>query len=181
MKRASLVLSFLAVVFISLLFLWLSRQDFGGVEQKINSLDLSQTSEREGTPSAVSEQKIMVVDGDTIDVDGVRVRYIGMDTPELGHGRAADDCFAKESADYNRNLVANGGLRLEKDVSETDKYGRLLRYVYLSDGRMVNEELVKQGYAKVATYPPDVRNAERFRQLEREAKAGGRGLWGKCF
>lgn len=77
-------------------------------------------------------------------------------------------------------MTIKGELKLEKDVSETDKYGRLLRYVYLQDGRMVNEVLVKEGYARAATYPPDVKYAEKFRQLEKEAKLSGKGLWSKC-
>jgi len=181
MKRASLVLSLLSVIFAVLLFLWLSRQDFGRVEQKINSFDLSQTLQSESTASAEPEQEITVIDGDTIDVNGQRIRYIGINTPEIGHGRSADDCFGKEAMDFNRNLVLKGELRLEKDVSETDKYGRLLRYVYLPDARMVNEELVSEGYARAATYPPDVKYAEKFRLLESEARYSKKGLWGKCF
>ena len=67
---------------------------------------------------------------------------------------------------------------LEKDVSETDRYGRLLRYVWLSDGTMVNATLVAEGYAQVFTYPPDVRYVDRFLGLQREARAENRGLWG---
>jgi micrococcal nuclease len=67
---------------------------------------------------------------------------------------------------------------MQKDVSETDVYNRLLRYVYLIDGRMVNKVLVKEGYAKVSTFPPDVRFADEFVELEREARRDNRGLWG---
>jgi micrococcal nuclease len=67
-------------------------------------------------------------------------------------------------------------VRLEKDISETDKYGRLLRYVYVGD-LFVNAELVKLGYAQVATYPPDVKYQEYFLTLQREAEEAGRGLW----
>ena len=66
---------------------------------------------------------------------------------------------------------------LEKDVSETDKYGRLLRYVWLG-GQMVNALLVQDGYAQVSTYPPDVKYQELFLALQREARDAGRGLWG---
>jgi len=67
---------------------------------------------------------------------------------------------------------------MEKGVSETDVYNRLLRYVYLIDGRMVNKVLVKEGYAKASTFPPDVRFAAAFVGLEREARRNNRGLWG---
>jgi hypothetical protein len=66
---------------------------------------------------------------------------------------------------------------LVKDVSETGRYGRLLRYVYLEDGTFVNAELVRQGYAVIATFPPDVRHQALFLELEREAREAGRGLW----
>jgi micrococcal nuclease len=116
-----------------------------------------------------------IVDGDTIDVDiggtTYRVRYIGMDTPERG------DYFFSEATEANRALVEGQQVILVKDVSETDRFGRLLRYLYLQDGAFVNAELVRQGYAVIATFPPDVRHQELFLGLEREARAAGRGLW----
>jgi micrococcal nuclease len=77
----------------------------------------------------------------------------------------------------NTALVAQQRVILEKDVSETDQYGRLLRYVYVGD-RMVNAELVRLGYARAPSYPPDIRHQEYLRQLEAEARRAGRGLWG---
>lgn len=127
-------------------------------------------------PSAVTTARI--VDGDTIDLsNGKRLRYIGVDTPESG------DCFGSEATKKNKELVLDKEVRLEKDISETDKYGRLLRYVWarLPDGQvgdtMVNEEMVRQGYAKVFTYPPDVKYADKFVAAEREARENKRGLW----
>ena len=118
---------------------------------------------------------IAVIDGDTIDVevDGqeFRVRYIGVDTPE----RDAD--FYSEAAEANFNMVAEQTVTLVQDVSETDRFGRLLRYVYLADGTFVNAELVRQGFAVMVTFPPDVAHQEMFRELEREAREAGRGLW----
>lgn len=117
-----------------------------------------------------------IVDGDTIDVDlagtTYRVRYIGMDTPERG------DFFYHEATEANRQLVEGQTVTLVKDVSETDRYGRLLRYVYLPNGTFVNAELVRQGYAQILTYPPDVKYQELFAQLQREAREAGLGLWG---
>ncbi len=120
-----------------------------------------------------------VLDGDTIRLsDGNRVRYIGMDTPETESD--PPECYAKEAARRNRKLVDGKRVALRKDRSETDRYGRLLRYVYLEDGRMVNELLVEEGYAVAAEFRPDTQNASRFAALEEEAHQANRGLWGKC-
>ena len=118
-----------------------------------------------------------VIDGDTIEVVMAevteRVRYIGMDTPERG------DFFFGEATEANSRLVAGQQVLLVRDVSERDRYSRLLRYVYLEDGTFVNAELVKQGFAVIATFPPDVAYQDLFLELEREARAAGRGLWGQ--
>ncbi|MBI2908325.1 MAG: thermonuclease family protein [Chloroflexi bacterium] len=117
-----------------------------------------------------------VIDGDTIVINGGRrVRYIGVNTPEI-HGKVQP--FGQEATEANRALVDGKVVRLEKDVSETDKYGRLLRYVYV-EGLLVNAELVRLGFAQMATYPPDVKYQDCFRALQREAREAGRGLWGK--
>ena len=122
------------------------------------------------------------MDGDTIDVNIAgktqRVRLIGMDTPEI-YSRV--DCFGPEASDFAKSLLPLGTVvRLEKDVSETDRYNRLLRYVYLPDGRMLNEVLVAEGYAMVATFPPDVKYQDRFLAAQRTAREHNKGLWGKC-
>jgi len=118
-----------------------------------------------------------VIDGDTIVVDNdLRVRYIGVDSPELH----MDECFAQEAKERNQSLVNAQQVGLQKDVSETDRYGRLLRYVYLADGTMVNARLVQDGYASVASFPPDVLFIDYFLQLENQARSMSRGLWGMC-
>ena len=133
------------------------------------------------SPASASESAIQVVriiDGDTIEVSGGQtVRYIGIDTPETRDPRRGMQCYGKEAAAKNADLVAGAEIRLEKDVSETDQYGRLLRYVYRGD-LMINEYLVREGYAKASRYPPDVKYAERFRDAEREARDQRKGLWG---
>ena len=122
-----------------------------------------------------------VVDGDTIDVrmgDTVhRVRYIGMDTPETVDPRRPVGCYGREASERNRQLVEGKTVELEKDVSETDDFGRLLRYVWV-DGEMVNAVLVREGYATAVSYPPDVKHQELFLTLQREARDAGLGLWG---
>jgi micrococcal nuclease len=126
---------------------------------------------------------VEVVDGDTIKVsiDGAlyTVRYIGVDTPETKHPTVGVECFGREASAANQQLVGGKTVLLEKDISETDRYGRLLRYVWL-DGELVNERLVREGYAVSSTYPPDVKYQERFLAAQKEAREANRGLWGAC-
>jgi len=137
-----------------------------------------------GSAGAYQEGRVVhVVDGDTIDVQlggrRVRVRYIGINAPESADPRRPVECFGREAAAKNKELVDGKVVRLERDVSETDRYGRLLRYVYVGE-LFVNAELVRLGYAQAVTYPPDVKYQELFLTLEREAREAGRGLWGAC-
>ncbi len=129
-------------------------------------------SEKEGTYLVTR-----VIDGDTIELaNGEKVRYIGVDTPELHHPQKEVEYYAREAYEANRRLVEGKRVRLELDVEERDRYGRILAYVYVDD-LMVNEWLVANGYARVATFPPNVKYAERFLQLEREARQAKVGLW----
>jgi len=125
---------------------------------------------------------VKVIDGNTVDVQiggaTVPVRYIGISIPESVDPRRPSEVMDEEASKKNRELVEGQQLFLEKDVSETDGHGQLLRYAYLQDGRMVNEELLRLGYAQVATSPPDVKYVERFKAVEQEAKQAHRGLWG---
>ena len=120
-----------------------------------------------------------VVDGDTIYCEGdLKIRYVGMDTPETKHPSKGKEPFGPEATEANRKLVEDQVVLLVKDVSETDRYGRLLRYIFLPDGTFVNLRLVEDGYARVSTYPPDVRFTDIFLEAEQEAREGDRGLWG---
>lgn len=123
-----------------------------------------------------------VVDGDTIKVelDGslYTIRYIGIDCPETRDPDSPVEWMGPEATEANRRLVGGQTVYLERDVSETDRYGRLLRYVFLVDGTFVNAELVRQGYAQVSTYPPDVRYESLFLEMQQEAREAVRGLWG---
>ncbi len=117
-----------------------------------------------------------VIDGDTIVIEGgYRVRYIGIDTPEI-HPQL--EPFALEALEANRQLVEGKIVRLEQDVSPTDKYQRLLRYIWV-DGILVNAELVRLGLAEANAYPPDTRYQEYLEELETEAREAGRGMWAK--
>lgn len=121
-----------------------------------------------------------VIDGDTIRLSsGERLRYIGIDTPETKDPRRPKECYGEEASRYNEQLVLGKTVQLEKDVSETDKYGRLLRYVWL-DGEMVNEKLVKEGYANAISYPPDIKYQSVFKAAEKDARVNNRGLWKAC-
>lgn len=124
-----------------------------------------------------------VADGDTIkvSVSGVihTVRYIGVDTPETKHPTIAVECFGPEADAFNRKTVLGKIVRMEKDVSDTDTYGRLLRYVYV-ENQMVNEVLVREGYATATTYPPDVKYQTRFEKAEDAAQTEEKGLWNAC-
>ncbi len=109
-----------------------------------------------------------------------------MNTPESVDKRKGVQCFGVEASNYNKELVDGKTVWLEKDVSEKDVYGRLLRYVYLDDPgitekpRMVNEILVKDGYAASYTYPPDVKYKQKFLDAQKEAMEAKRGLWKSC-
>ena len=122
-----------------------------------------------------------VIDGDTIEVvlDGQTrtVRYIGIDAPESVDSTRAAEPFGVEASSRNRNLVFGQQVILEKDVSESDQFGRLLRYVRLTDGTMVNEVLVAEGFAVVAIFPPDVKYAERLFALQESSRKQERGMW----
>lgn len=126
-----------------------------------------------------------VIDGDTIVIEnGQKVRYIGVDAPEIHNPRIGQQCFGDEAASKNKELVLGKLVRLTKDVSETDKYKRLLRYVYVvangSADLFVNSELVKEGYTSVATFPPDVAHSAEFVALEKQAREAGVGFWSFC-
>lgn len=120
---------------------------------------------------------VKVIDGDTIRVllDGKeeKVRYLGIDAPE---STTTQELFGKEATKFNAQLVRNQIVELYRDVSETDRYGRLLRYVVTSSV-FVNLKLIEEGYATAVTYPPDVACAVIFQQAERTARLLGKGLW----
>lgn len=123
---------------------------------------------------------VRVVDGDTIHVrlaDRLeKVRYIGVNTPELHHPRRGEEAGGTEAHAVNRRLVEGKRVRLELDVQARDRYGRLLAYVWVG-ATMVNAELLRLGYAQVMTVPPNVRHQALFVKLQRDAREAGRGLW----
>jgi endonuclease YncB( thermonuclease family) len=121
-----------------------------------------------------------VYDGDTIEalVAGrtEKIRYIGIDTPEMDDPRPAVLEMAREAARANRALVGGRRVRLELDIQERDRYGRLLAYVWLGD-TLVNEWLVQEGYAAASSFPPNLRYQDRLDATGREARQAERRLW----
>lgn len=145
-----------------------------------------------------------VIDGDTILVETFdpktgmpakqeRVRYVGMDTPETVKPNFPVECYGHEASARDKQLVEGKYVWMEKDVSDRDKYGRLLRFVYpveissASSGAAfslastsIDLELVQEGYARVLTIPPDVAHEAEFLAAASSAQAAGLGFWGAC-
>jgi micrococcal nuclease len=138
---------------------------------------------------------VRVVDGDTLKIEmnghEEAVRLIGIDTPEskvnkkakkdaikTNHDVEAITAMGREATKYVKTLVRNGDtVEIEFDVQKRDKYKRLLVYAYLRDGKMLNEEIIKAGFANVMTYPPNVKYQERFVRAYRDARDTKRGLY----
>ena len=128
---------------------------------------------------------LSIEDGDTIVVNmngkSERVRFIGVDTPEVKDPRKPVQCFGKKASEFTKNLINNQSVRLEADPENTnrDRYNRLLRYIYLPNNMLVNAEIIKQGYGFAYTSFPFTKKSE-FKKLENQAKKNGLGLWGDC-
>jgi len=144
-------------------------------------------TQSESRPSGLEESGtachvVRVVDGDTlvVRVEGreERVRLLGVDTPEMNHGNPPAEYFAKRATEFTRRLAERSDVVLlaEPGHEDRDRYGRLLRYVYLEDGALLNGEIIRQGYGFAYTRFPFAR-MEEFRRFEREARETGRGLW----
>jgi micrococcal nuclease len=127
---------------------------------------------------ATSGSLLRVIDGDTLELStGETVRLIGVDTPETKDPRQPVEAFGKEASAFTTQLVEGKHIHLEFDVQRLDQYQRLLAYVYVGDV-MLNAELVRQGYAQVATFAPNVKHQGLFLKLQREAREARRGLRG---
>ncbi len=166
----------------------------------LNSLFNKHNTNKLDSNNLVEAQVVKHVDGDTVYVkfeDGKigKIRIIGVDAPELAKENRAAEFYAKEASEYLHDLIYGKTVYLEKDVSDRDQYGRLLRYVWLESSlnnvdfdnitetdlvnHMVNAKLLANGYAKLVTFPPDVKYHESFRKFNKEAREDNLGLWSK--
>ena len=123
-----------------------------------------------------------ITDGDTFwgkDASGEKIKFrpIGFDCPEEANfGRPAEP-FNVQATAYTISLIADQTVYVEYDIQQTDKWGRHLVYVYLPDGRMLNELILRDGWASLATYPPNIKNVDPFTVAQQEARERGRGMW----
>lgn len=138
---------------------------------------VSPPANQSGDLDGVRAQVTHVYDGDSIEIElegqTYRLRYIGVDSPER------EEPFYEEAFEFNRDMVEDQTVILVRDVSETDQYGRLLRYVYLADGTFVNGEMISNGMARLVTFPPDVAQTEHLRGLQEQAREAAAGMWSR--
>lgn len=137
------------------------------------------------SPVAPGHYRVVnVADGDTFSVsmNGIeeRVRLVGVDTPETHHPSKGEQCFGADASNFTKGLIAGKSVRLEADTQQPnrDRYSRLLRYVYLEDGRELNELLVREGYALATDF--NTSKKQLFKDLQDKAKNERKGLWGSC-
>jgi micrococcal nuclease len=125
---------------------------------------------------------ISVLDGDTVLLDsGEKVRYLGIDAPEVAYGRrGAGDCFAGKAKQKNSELVLGKNVKLVYDHPTRDRYDRLLAYVFLPDGKCINAEMVRLGFAYLYKTPEGFGRQSEFVSYQQEALQEKKGLWGEC-
>ena len=124
---------------------------------------------------------VRVVDGDTFVIDyngkNEKVRLIGIDTPESVHPNEEKNTeFGEAVSNYSKKMLTGKKVQIEFDVEQRDKYGRLLAYAYV-DGQMYNKVLLEKGYAKLATYPPNVKYVDEFTKIQKKARENKTGMW----
>lgn len=192
-KKFVFVIGGVLLLFLGFLIGWTSKNN-QKISPKVASTPTSLSTIPTSSPVSEIFKVTRVIDGDTIEIEPStgsgqgreRVRYLGIDTPETVDPRKPVQCFGVEAAKKNKELVEGKAVRLEKDITDKDKYGRLLRYVWVnpstSSGQaiFVNLELVKQGFATSYTYPPDVKYQAEILEAERQAREVNRGLWRAC-
>jgi micrococcal nuclease len=150
------------------------------VDELVDTVEDKETStdeEPSESDSTVEYLVITVIDGDTVELEGgERVRYIGIDTPE---STTEHECYGEEAKTHNRGLVEGKRVTLVADAEDRDKYGRLLRYVFIDD-QFINLTLAEEGFATQLTIPPNVAHADEFKAAVTAAREQGRGLWSGC-
>ncbi len=177
-KKKKQLFSALLSIFIAFVAWIAQTQNWTNTQPDINNVT--------PTPSQTGWSNVLSIeDGDTItvDIDGQseKVRLVGVDTPETRDPRTSVQCFGRAASEFTKSLIGSNQIRLETDKLsyDRDRYDRLLRYVYLPDNKLLNAELIRQGYGFAYTvFPFD--KMEEFRQLEKQARESELGLWGSC-
>ncbi len=194
-----LILFSLLIIIAGLTMLWFGFRPTSSVTLTANLSPVGvssslPTSKSPATSSAAlgieGEQAYVdrVIDGDTIEVEmnGAKkpVRLIGMNTPETVDPKKPVECYGKEASNETKSLLTGKTVILQKDATDTDKYKRLLRFVFLplenGDYLFVDDFLVREGYAKILIIPPNVKYSEQLLQAQNEARQARKGLWGAC-
>ncbi len=182
------IISSAVVVILIVIALLTQNEDVAKYIKENYDIDLKIESKKEDSNNSVvdisslDEYKVVrVVDGDTfiIDYNGKeeRVRLIGIDTPESVH--PSEEKNTEEgikTSNYTKERLEGKMVKIELDVQHRDKYGRILAYAYI-DGNMYNKELLELGYAKLATYPPNVKYVDEFTKLQEKAREDKVGMW----
>ena len=186
-KNTKIISSGIVVILIVIALLT-QNEDVAKYIKENYDIDLKIESEKEDTNNSVvdisslDEYKVVrVVDGDTFIIDykgkEERVRLIGIDTPESVHPNESKNTEEGiKTSNYTKERLEGKMVKIELDVQQRDKYGRILAYAYLDD-KMYNKELLELGYAKLATYPPNVKYVEEFTKIQEKARENKVGLW----
>lgn len=165
---------------LTILLILFGLQHFGVISIPAENISGTIEQHTPGTYAVASFE-----DGDTIVVNmegkEERVRFIGVDTPETKDPRKPVQCFGRAASTFTKNLIGEQRVRLEADPTNTnrDRYNRLLRYIYLTDGTLVNKKIIEEGYGFALTAFPFTK-LEEFRQAQVEARVNNRGLWSSC-
>lgn len=169
------------------------KEEVAGVKTDSSSSNTSNNSSTSLPANFTKATVVKHVDGDTVHVKDAngnvfKIRMIGVDTPETVHPSKPVEFYGKEASNYTKSKLLGKEIYLQKDVSDTDRYGRALRYIWLSPpsdpnneseikSKMFNALLVINGYANSSSYPPDVKYQDYFRKYEASARNSNKGLW----
>lgn len=181
-KNKKILIGICLFVMLSLIAAFSQNDKLISYVEKNYNIDFGIEKDGENQTANTEEYKVVrVVDGDTIVVNfngkEEKVRFIGVDTPESVHpDKSKNTEEGVRASEYTKERLLNKNVKLEFDVQERDKYGRLLAYVYI-EGNMYNKELLEKGYAKVATYPPNVKYVDEFKELQKNARVEKMGIW----
>ena len=186
-KTKKKIISISVSIFMLLILVGLDRFEIIDIKDYIDIEETTTTKANKDSNESLNVDEIKlyevvrVVDGDTFIVifngKDERVRLIGIDTPESVHPNEEKNTeFGEEVSKFSKQMLTGKQVGLEFDVQQRDKYGRLLAYAYV-DGQMYNKMLLEKGYAKIATYPPNVKYVDDFTNIQKQARQNKVGLW----